>query len=276
MKIPDNVFRAAIQKYVKDKGGYDFYSRTIDHKRSSINENGEISLIQNGSGKLVSQYRIEDLEIIPHESDKTYANTEIPKDISPSFIFAVDLGDAQVSAGLISSFILLVSTFLPIATMPVVGTVNYIGNGRGDGVLVVIVAIASMLFILAKKTKWISFSGAISLVIIFNTFWRFQFAIADARTSLESLNGNPFKGIAVAALASIGMSWGWIFLIASSVSLIICAELVSVGGKVAFPTKLLFPTSKSDALNSIPIIIIMAAISGLALHAIISGISNFF
>src|ERR1043165_399933 len=46
--------------------------------------------------------------------------------------------------GIAGSLVLFVGVFTPIVSMPVVGNVNYFQNGEGDGVIVLILALISL------------------------------------------------------------------------------------------------------------------------------------
>jgi hypothetical protein len=47
--------------------------------------------------------------------------------------------------GFLGSALLFLGVFLPIVKLPIVGDLNYFANGRGDGVLVLVLAVISLL-----------------------------------------------------------------------------------------------------------------------------------
>ena len=116
--------------------------------------------------------------------------------------------------GFIGSLILFVGVFTPILNVPIVGSVNYFQNGKGDGVVILVLAVISFLITLAQKYKALLFTGFVSLALLAFTFINFQLRLADARSEMENnLANNPFNGLGDAMLSSVQISWGWAILI---------------------------------------------------------------
>jgi len=79
--------------------------------------------------------------------------------------------------------------------------------------IVLVLAIVSgvLIFIKAYKGLWLTLAGMVG--VCGYTFFRFQSALNDLHNSMDTeLAGNPFRGIADAILASVGMEWGWALL----------------------------------------------------------------
>jgi len=128
--------------------------------------------------------------------------------------------------GLIGSAVLFVGVFVPIISIPIAGNINYFQNGKGDGVIVLILAIISFILVLLKKFKGLWFTGLGSMAIMTFTFINFQMALVDTRTQMETeLIGNPFRGIADIAMQSVQIQWGWALLIIGAVLLIASAAI---------------------------------------------------
>jgi hypothetical protein len=116
--------------------------------------------------------------------------------------------------GLIGSIVLFIGVFTPIVSAPIIGSMNYFQNGKGDGMLILILAIVSLVFVLTKKYKGLWFTGVGSLAIMALTFINFQMKISDMKSQMESeLAGNPFRGLADVAMQSVQLQWGWALLI---------------------------------------------------------------
>ena len=49
-----------------------------------------------------------------------------------------------------ASIILFVGVFTPIVSFPIIGYMNYLQNGRGDGVIVLILAVISLVLVWAR------------------------------------------------------------------------------------------------------------------------------
>lgn len=116
--------------------------------------------------------------------------------------------------GLMGSIILFVGVFTPLVSLPFVGTVNYFANGKGDGTIVLVFAVISLILVLIKKYKGLWLTGLGSLVMIAYTFINLQTRMASVREEMQkSLEGNPFAGLGDLALQSVQMQWGWAILI---------------------------------------------------------------
>lgn len=123
--------------------------------------------------------------------------------------------------------LLVVGVFLPIVSMPMVGSVNYFANGRGDGIIIIILAAAAAALALTRKFKFVTFVGLASLALVTFTLFRLISGLNTARAEMEkSLAGNPFKGLGDAFLSSIQVQWGWLPLVVGSF-LVMAAGLVA-------------------------------------------------
>jgi len=128
--------------------------------------------------------------------------------------------------GLIGSALLFVGVFAPIVSIPIMGNMNYFQNGKGDGTIVLVLAVISLILVLLKKFKGLWFTGLGSMAIMVFTFINFQITLANTRTQMETeLVGNPFRGIADMAMQSVQIQWGWALLIIGAVLLIASAAI---------------------------------------------------
>ena len=115
---------------------------------------------------------------------------------------------AMVGAGL-----LFVGVFLPIVSLPLIGNINYFMNGRGDGLIVLVLALIAAGLAVADKVRHVVWPGALSLAVLTFSFVRFQSGMAEMRARMDAdLAGNPFRGLADAAVNSIQIQWGWAVL----------------------------------------------------------------
>jgi len=128
--------------------------------------------------------------------------------------------------GLIGSAVLFVGVFAPIVSIPIMGNMNYFQNGKGDGTIVLVLAVISLILVLLKKFKGLWFTGLGSIAIMTFTFINFQMALSNTRTQMETeLTGNPFRGIADMAMQSVQIQWGWALLIVGAVLVIASAAI---------------------------------------------------
>lgn len=128
--------------------------------------------------------------------------------------------------GLIGSIVLFVGVFAPIVSIPIIGNMNYVQNGRGGGVLIMILAAISLILVLKKRYGGLWLTGIVSLVLMAFTFIRFQIKMSDAKKQMAvDLAGNPFRGIADAAMQSVQLQWGWAVLVVGAGLLIASAAI---------------------------------------------------
>lgn len=130
--------------------------------------------------------------------------------------------------GLIGSLILFVGVFTPIISLPIVGSMNYFQNGKGDGVIILALAICSLILTLTKRYRGLWFTGTGSLAVMIFTFINFQVRMSEMQAQMESqLSGNPFRGLADMAIHSVQIQWGWAVLIVGA-GLVIAAAATKV------------------------------------------------
>ena len=126
--------------------------------------------------------------------------------------------------GLLGSIILTIGVFMPIVSFPIVGSINYIYNGRGDGLLVLMLAVISIILVSLKIYKGLWFTGIGSLWVMLYTFINLQSGISKMKKDLNSdLADNPFRGLADIAVNSVQIQWGWAVLVVGSGLMIACA-----------------------------------------------------
>jgi len=131
--------------------------------------------------------------------------------------------------GIIGSIVLFVGVFMPIIRFPIVGNMNYFQNGKGDGTIVLILAVASLVLVLAKQYRGLWLTGIGSLGVMLFTFVNFQMKMSEVKANMElELAGNPFRGFADMALQSVQLQWGWPVMIVGA-GLIIAAAAVKDG-----------------------------------------------
>jgi hypothetical protein len=115
---------------------------------------------------------------------------------------------------------------MPIVKLPVVGEINYFHNGRGDGVLVLVLAVASFVLVLIRwyRELWITALGAAAIMAF--TFFNFRSEMSQATRQMETeLKDNPFRGLADLAVQSVQLQWGWAVLVIGIAFLIVVAAM---------------------------------------------------
>ena len=103
--------------------------------------------------------------------------------------------------GLAGATVLLFGVFTPIFSVPVLGSLNYFHNGKGDGVVILVLAAISVLLTLGRcyKTLWVT--GLASVALLAFTFTNFQVRIARLEANVfDRSEDNPFGSIAALAV----------------------------------------------------------------------------
>ena len=126
------------------------------------------------------------------------------------------LSEKQI-LGLIGSIILIFGVFAPLISIPIMGSLNYIQNGEGDGVIILLLAAVSLILVALKKYKGLWFTGFGSLALLAFTFINLQIRIYETQ---QELVDNPFAG-----LATIQLQWGWAVLAIGAVLVIASAAI---------------------------------------------------
>lgn len=128
--------------------------------------------------------------------------------------------------GLMGSIVLFIGVFTPIVSVPIIGNINYFRNGEGDGTIVLILAVISLILVLAKKYNGLWFTGTGSLVVMLFTFVNFQTKMSQAKADMKlDLADNPFRDLADIAMQSVQLQWGWALLIVGSALIIASAAI---------------------------------------------------
>ena len=264
------IYQAAVEKLIAEKGGFDFYGKSVDPALCEISQDGEVVLRKRGNGTILGRYPIEELGLSPELVNSELSNLNQTESNLSGKIVSLNLSDKRSVLGLCSAGLLFIGSLCPVVTLPMIGSITYIQSGRGDGVLVLIISLISAGFVIAKRFSSVRLCGIASLCMIFTTLWLFQFKISQAKELLSGLEGNPFRGLADAAIGSVGLSWGWLLLIGGAVSLLVSVEVVATDQGLALPSSALLPNSKGGIWRCIPVVIVACLVAGFALALLIN------
>lgn len=127
---------------------------------------------------------------------------------------------------LAGAVLLAFGVFAPLVSIPIAGTMNYFANGRGDGIIVLTMAGVTALLALMRMFGGLWVTGLISAGTIAFTFYNFQSKFSQMKAEMEQqLAGNPFRGLADAALNSVQMQWGWAILALGTLLILVAAGM---------------------------------------------------
>jgi hypothetical protein len=125
---------------------------------------------------------------------------------------------------LLAAAVMALGAFCPILYMPVVGSITYVMGGRGDGILVVLSAMAIVVLVIAGYRRTTGIVAAIALAIMLKAIIGFSSVLGNANANLAgSLKDNPFAGLAKTLVSSVSLGWGWVLLIGGALAVIVLA-----------------------------------------------------
>jgi hypothetical protein len=131
----------------------------------------------------------------------------------------------KLIAGLVGSIVLCFGVFCPIVSSPMLGQVIYFQR-KGEGVIILVFAVISIIVTLIKKYKWLWLTGFGSLGVMLFTFVSFQMRMSEMKSELT---GNPFGGLmANVAKQSVQLQWGWVILLFGAALVITAAALKEI------------------------------------------------
>lgn len=112
------------------------------------------------------------------------------------------------------SILLFVGVFTPLISLPIVGSLNYFQNGKGDGIFILVLAVVSLILALTSRYEGLWLTAGGSLAVLTFTFVRFQMMRQQMLSVMDTdLSGNPFAGFARLAVDSVQIQWGWALLL---------------------------------------------------------------
>ncbi len=128
--------------------------------------------------------------------------------------------------GVIGSVLLGISVFMPIIRIPFVGNLNYIQDGKGEGIAILILAVVSLIFVILRKYKFLWLSGIGSICILLFSYLNIKSKISQFENDLDSeLAKNVLREITDIAIESIQIEWG-LFVLITSVFLLFLTAVI--------------------------------------------------
>lgn len=128
--------------------------------------------------------------------------------------------------GLVGAAVLAIGVFVPLLSGPFGMNLNYFANGKGDGVFMLAMAACTVALVLTRKFHLVWATGGLSLGMLAFTFFRLQSSIGQMKDKMDrDLQGNPFRGLADAAFATVQMQWGWAVLAIGAALILACAAM---------------------------------------------------
>ena len=128
--------------------------------------------------------------------------------------------------GIGGAILLFIGVFLPIVQVPFLGSVNYFQNGKGDGVILIVLAVISVFIVAGKEFKYLWITGGASLATLGYTLFNFNSRMSVAHSQMQrDLANNPYADVGSAFLNMVQFQWGWAVLVIGAAALLASAAL---------------------------------------------------
>jgi hypothetical protein len=142
----------------------------------------------------------------------------------------------RLTFGLIGTLLLFCGVFAPFMRLPIVGGVDYFRGGEGDGVIVLILAIVSLISVIIRQYKVLWFTGVGSACVIGFIFGNLMTRVQQAKDDMaRDLADNPFAPLGEALVESVSIDWGFPVLVVGA-GLVIAAAAIRSRDQVARST----------------------------------------
>ena len=130
------------------------------------------------------------------------------------------------SLAILGASLLFVGVFLPIVSLPIIGSLNYFHNGQGDGTIILLLAVVSVILAAIRRFRGLLITGLCAVGLLLFTLANFIIRISEMRGQLQAqLADNPFRGLADLAMNSVQLQWGWAVLMLGGVLIVAAAAM---------------------------------------------------
>ena len=110
--------------------------------------------------------------------------------------------------GLVGSVVLILGVFMPIVRVPIFGSMNYVNNGKGDGVIVLLFALVSLFLVMRNEYQWLFLTGFGVLGTMALTFINISKVLAKTNAGVKMF---------------VQFDWAWGVLLLGAIMLITAA-----------------------------------------------------
>jgi hypothetical protein len=136
---------------------------------------------------------------------------------------------------LAAAAVLALGAFLPVVRLPLVGSMNLMAGGRGDGILIIGAALLILALICTGHSKA---TGGVAIVVLFGLAFKIIQIISILGEANAKLSAGPkdafTQGLGKIVMSSIGIEWGWFPLLAAPIT-ILGVVMTSSGGLFPMP-----------------------------------------
>ena len=126
--------------------------------------------------------------------------------------------DKRRSLSMLGVVILCCGVFTPVLTAPVLGNISYLLCGKGDGTLLIALALFSLFFALKNQYRALWYTGLACFGVVAFTYF-------DIHKRFSELNAGTAQ--------TYHLTWGWAVLVAGIGTIMASAALKEKGPQIA-------------------------------------------
>jgi hypothetical protein len=126
---------------------------------------------------------------------------------------------------LVAAAVMALGAFCPLVSLPIVGSLNYMMGGRGDGVFILGCSAAIIGLVVTGYRRTSALFAVCALFMMIVTLTRFASGLSEARHDLLKSNSgiHVFDELTKLVANSIGLEWGWVPLFGGAFGVIVMA-----------------------------------------------------
>jgi hypothetical protein len=128
---------------------------------------------------------------------------------------------------LIAAAVMALGAFCPIITLPILGSLNYVMRGNGDGMIILGCSAAIIALTIFGYRRSTAIPAAGALVMMAVTLARFGALLSKAQADAAAAKSKAFGGLASLMVNSVGLGWGWVLLFGGALGVLVLALLGS-------------------------------------------------
>ncbi len=138
------------------------------------------------------------------------------------------INDVVFWAGIIGLGIMALGVFAPFISVPLLGSMSYFQNAKGDGAIILVLVAIGVIFWMLKKPLIILLTSIGSSGILIFDIVGFLAKKEEIISNMQKeLQGNPFAGLAEIATNSIQLQWG-VGVIVFGILITIVASILAI------------------------------------------------
>jgi hypothetical protein len=129
--------------------------------------------------------------------------------------------------GLVGSVVVTLGVFAPVVRAPIMGSINYFQNGKGDGVILLVAGIGSAFLTMRRRFGGLWLTGLVSLACPLYAIARFLYGMEQLKRQAAATDTGMFSGLTSMMLDSVELQWGLPLVIFGALILIGAAAVGS-------------------------------------------------